>query len=256
MKIILIFILSLINGLAWSSDEQVEIHATLCPSSPEELLIQLNRESTPPKTRDVWYLDYNNLSLNDSGKILRVRKNDNKDKVSVTVKLRGEKELGFRQTVVECEKDWYGDEQKSSCSLDSSVLAQQWESTLQGELPLVTLFSSPQLHFLSNSATDIHWEKLKILGVIKVQIWKFNDKTLEFWSMSSHKEHLKIFEISIRAPKDKAMEAQRTLYRDLDELNVKLCSDHSSKTRTALEFLSQKLGFEGAPMDDSIQISK
>lgn len=238
MKFVLILALTFFNTYSWSSDEQVEIHASLCPSSQVELLTQLQRDPIPTKARDIWYLDHQDLSLNNSGKILRIRKDHGKNKISVTVKLRGKVDQDFLKQDVECEKDWYGKDEVSSCSLDSSAPSQDWDLALQGKLPLITLFSSPQLDFLFGNGTPFSLESLKMFGPIKAQIWKFDDKTLEIWSMKSHGRYLEIFEISTRASLKEAKDAQRKLYQDLNLLGVKFCTDHASKTRTVLEFLS------------------
>lgn len=241
MKLFLLYTLIFFCSSAWSAEEQVEIHASLCPSSQEELLIQLGREPVPTKSRDIWYLDYKNLSLNDSGKILRIRKDHGKDKVSVTVKLRGQIEQDFLKPDIDCEKDWYGFEVVSSCSLDSSLQSYEWDLAFEGQLPLTSLFSTSQLHFLTNDGGQVNFKELKIFGLIKAQIWKFDDKTLEVWSMESHGKHLEIYEISTRASLKEAKEVERRLYQDLNSLGVRPCTNHISKTRTVLEFLSQEL---------------
>ena len=238
MKLILLLTILAIIPQGWSVEEQVEIHASLCPASPKELLELLERANGPAKQRNIWYLDHQNLSLNDSGKILRIRRDLNKNRVSITVKLRGQDEVNVMKPDIECEKDWYGEREKSSCSLDSSLPADEWEMAIQGKTSLITLFSSAQLHFLFENNAVINWNKLRIFGPIKAHIWKYDDRTLEIWSMSNQTKHFEIYEVSTRAPLKYAKEVQHSLYEYLIGRGVKLCSDHESKTRTVLEFLS------------------
>lgn len=236
MKLILLAALFLLADLARSSHEQVEIHASLCPSSQDELLMQLEGLSQKPKERDIWYLDQEDLLLNNSGKILRIRKDLDKKKVTITVKLRGLDKLTLMKNEVDCEKDWYGEEEKISCSLNSSLPAQEWDRVIEGKTSLNSLFSSSQRDFL-NAAVD--WERLKIFGPIRAHIWKFEDKTLEIWSLNNHGNKLDIYEASTRAPLASAKDTQAKLLEDLYHRGVELCSGHESKTRTVLEFLSQ-----------------
>ncbi len=245
MKLVLFLILLSFNDLALSSEEQVEIHASLCPSSQSELLIQLERASGLIKQRNIWYLDHPDLSLNNSGKILRIRKDIDKNKVTITVKLRTQDELKFAKPEIDCEKDWYGEEKKSSCSLDSSLPAHEWDLALQGKTSLITLFSSTQLHFLFDNNVYVNWNHLKIYGNIEARIWKYDDKTLEIWSMSNRDKHFEVYEVSTRAPIKDAQKVQEKLFKDLILRGVKLCSSHESKTKTVLEFLSKNHDFKG-----------
>ena len=237
--------LSELMGLISGADS-VELKLTIPDGERATTLRALDVDPLEAQIRQVVFFDTPDLTLNNSGLVVRSRRSQGPADDS-TVKLRpvvpadlpGE----LRQTsdfVVEVDAMPGGF--VCSGSYKGKVKPGEVRSALRGETTIKKLFSKPQRAFYKAHAPDgLELDDLSMLGPITVMKLKFEPEgfarrmVLELWF---YPDGSRILELSTKCLPNEAFQVSAEARAFLHDRGVEISGEQQTKTRTALEFFS------------------
>jgi hypothetical protein len=238
-----------INTATIATMDAIEIKCTIRPDQELRAARAMEVDEDTADVRMIYFYDTPALELFKAGVVLRARlvKGDTDDS---TVKFRpvepasvsGEWQQldGFK-----LEADWIGD--RAICSVSLTVLQKRDEidEVAKGKRGIGKLFSSDQERFLAEFYKGpVKFSMLRVLGPIRVLRWKPkhetfpHELTLEEWRLPSGDD---LVEVSIKAPPNQALQAQKEFEAHLRELGLDPEGAQETKTRAALEYLANNL---------------
>jgi hypothetical protein len=230
----------------------IEVKITAQARDEDEVLEHLERVDAEAEDRQVWFFDTPDLTLFESGLVLRVRKIDGGTDDS-TVKLRpvDPTELSdFWKGVpgFEVELDAVGG--KAICSAKLSVDQRQGEiqAVVAGEREVWKLFSRDQERLVADfGPVKVDWSTLVPLGPVDVRKWEIKPKgldyevTVEEWVLPDRSD---LVELSVKAPPEEARTANERFRAWLDERGFDTGGDQQTKTRAALQYFTTGQGMD------------
>lgn len=230
--------------------DAVEIKVTI--RDDEELraerALQINEDTAD--VRVVYFYDTPNLDLLDAGIALRARlvKGDADDSTikfrpveAASISARWRRLKGFK-----LEADWVGDHAVCSACLTRRQQRDEIEEVAEGKRAIEKLFSKDQERFLGEFyKRPVDFGTLCVMGPIRVLRWKLihdtfpSELTVEEWRLPNGDD---LVEVSIKAPREGALQARRAFDAHLEELGLDRHGAQKTKTRTALEYFAKICG--------------
>jgi hypothetical protein len=234
-------------GLVAGADS-VELKLTVSEREHRAATTALEIDPLEAQIRQVFFFDTPDLALNQSGVVVRARRVQGRSDDSV-VKLRpvvpDELPDHLRQSRnLAVEVDAMPGGYVCSASLKGALGRNDVKQVVAGERPIRKLFSKEQRRFFAEHAPDgIELDDLAILGPITVFKLKFSAQeyggklVAEMWL---YPDYSRILELSTKcAPSDMFRVAlESRLF--LTKRGVDLTGEQQTKTRTALEFFTQR----------------
>ena len=237
------------NTATIATMDAVEIKCTIRPDQELRAARAMEVDEDTADIRLIYFYDTPDLELFKAGVVLRARlvKGDTDDS---TVKFRpvepasisGEWQQldGFK-----LEADWVGDRAICSVSLTDLQKRDEIDEVAKGKRAIGKLFSSEQERFLAEFYKGpIKFGMLRVMGPIRVLRWKprhetfSHEVTLEEWRLPSGDD---LVEVSIKAPPNKALQAQKEFEAHLRQLGLDPEGAQDTKTRAALEYFANSL---------------
>ena len=231
-----------------SGVDKVEIKVTLRPDQELKGLRVMELNVDTAEVRKIYFFDTPDLTLFNSGVILRARLVKGGDDDS-TVKIRaGERPQvspewqaleGFK-----LEADLTGDRLVYSASLSAPQKSEEIADAAKGERPIQKLFFREQERFLAQySKVPVVFAALRVLGPIQVLRWKWVPKdfgqevTVEEWRLPDGED---LLEVSIKVDSDGAENAQKAFDGHLRKHGLDPAGAQETKTRTALQYFADE----------------
>jgi hypothetical protein len=235
-------------GLAEGADG-VELKLTLPESQHRSATTALGIDPLDAQIRQVYFFDTPDLALNKNGVVVRARRVQDRGDDSV-VKLRpvvpAQVPADLRRSphlVVEVDAMPGG--YVCSATLKTALGATDVKEAVAGQRPVSKLFSKEQRAFFeAHAPLGVRLDDLAVLGpifVLKLKVLLEELKRKLVAEMWIYPDYSRILELSTKcAPAEMLKVATETrLY--LTKRGVDLSGDQQTKTRTALEFFSQRL---------------
>ncbi len=220
----------------------VEIKATI-PQKQIDLALEAYGLQLDNSERYIYFFDTPGLDLFEQGVIARARRVVGCDHDS-TIKFRPvdpesvpaawRKFAGFK---IEADSGTKG--VVKSASLTMPVAKGQIKKVAAGKEPIASLFNEHQLLFLLSMANKkIDYDKVVVMGPMRVWKWKHNDPGLP-WTITGElwkrEDDSRIFEVSIKVPIVQAAAATAGFMAFLTEVGAERDDAQEAKTRWALE---------------------
>jgi hypothetical protein len=235
-------------GLIKDADS-VELKLTVSESDQRSTVAALGMDPLDAQIRQVFFFDTPDLTLNDSGLVVRARRVQGRTADTV-VKLRpvvpSELPTKLRSSpnlVVEVDAMPGG--YVCSASLKGSVDNSDVLKVAGGNRPLRKLYSKEQRQFFSDHAPEgVELDDLTLLGPIFVLKLKFKpsdyDRKLvaELWN---YPDNSRILELSTKCVPGEAFGAALESKSFLRDRGVDLSGEQQTKTKTALDYFSKNL---------------
>ena len=232
---------------ALAAMDAVEIKVTIRPDQElrAERAMEVNEDTA--EVRVVYFYDTPDLDLFNAGVALRARLVKGAADNS-TVKFRPAEAARIsadwqRLEGFKLEADCVGDRVVCSASLTAVQQRDEIDSVAKGKRAIDKLFSKDQERFLSEFYKDpVDFGRLRVMGPIRVLRWKLkhenfpHELTIEEWRLPNGED---LVEVSIKAPPNKAAQAQREFVKHLSELGLDPKGAQETKTRTALEYFAK-----------------
>jgi hypothetical protein len=229
--------------------DSVELKLTVSESDQRSTVTALGMDPLDAQIRQVFFFDTPDLTLNDSGLVVRARRVQGKTGDTV-VKLRpvvpSELPAKLRSSpnlVVEVDAMPGG--YVCSASLKGSLDNGEVLKVTGGQRPLRKLFSKEQREFFAEHApAGVELDDLRLLGPIFVLKLKFKpsdyDRKLvaELWN---YPDNSRILELSTKCAPTEAFGAALESRSFLRGRGVDLTAEQQTKTKTALDYFSQNL---------------
>lgn len=200
-----------------------------------------------PKRREVWFFDLRPPALAAGGGILRLRRGEKKEEL--TVKLRGRAlpaDLAalFEGEGYKAELDAAGDDDGElrvtpATSLDLDDLP-RGDETPEGGVALRDRLTKEQRALVALAVGEVDWPAVVAWGPIRSEAWKLDEATLEMWRIKGEG----ILEVSLRG--EHAEQADVQLRALLHRWKVQAQGLPGGKTAWAME----RLG--GGPLSDRL----
>ena len=234
-------------GLIKGADS-VELKLTVPESDQRSAVAALDMDPLEAKLRQVYFFDTPDLRLYQAGVVARARRVQKKGDDSV-VKLRpvvpAELAERFRTSAdMVVEVDAMPGGFVCSGSMKRALKKPLVRPTLADKQPLSGLFSKEQRAFLSAHAPDgVELDQLSVLGPINVLKLKFSpsgyDRRLvaELWL---YPDNTRILELSTKCAPSEAFQVAAEAKDFLLGRGVNISGEQQTKTRTALEFFSNR----------------
>lgn len=228
----------------------VEIKMTVKPEEELRALRTFELDEETAEVRVVYFYDTPKLDLFTGGIALRARlvKGDTDDS---TVKVRpvdpGKVSEAWRHTTgFKVEADATGPKIIRSASLTVNQKPADIEGVAAKEKPIYTLFDRDQVRFLAEfSNKPVDFEKLKVLGPIRVLRWKTKHEkfhhalTVEEWRLPNGND---LVEVSIKVQPEESVEAKKQFEAHLTKIGLDPKGAQQTKTLTALQYFASQLG--------------
>jgi hypothetical protein len=234
------------NTTALAGMDAVEIKCTIRPDQELRAERAMAVDEDTAAVRLVYFYDTPELDLFEAGVVLRARLvKDGAD--DSTVKFRPVDPAAIprdwqRWKGFKLEADWVGDHVVCSASLTHPQQRDEIDEVAQGKRAIGKLFSSDQERLLSEfHKAPVGFGKLRVMGPIRVLRWKPkhetfpHELTLEEWRLPSGDD---LVEVSIKAPPNEALQAQKEFETHLRELGLDPEGAQDTKTRTALKYFA------------------
>jgi hypothetical protein len=227
---------------------EVEFKITVRANQEDLVRAELERAEIEPERRRVYFYDTQALALFDAGVVLRARVTRDAADDS-TVKLRpvvpADIDRRWKQTDgFKIELDMVGDTPVCSAKLEAEQRRDEIDDVAAGERPMRTLFSDDQENLIGDYAPiGISWHELSVLGPVDVRKWELepagfpHEVTIEEWVLPDDSD---LIELSIKVPADQALDAGKAFSALLAERGVDAAGDQQAKTRTVLEFFTER----------------
>jgi len=226
--------------------QAVEIKLTVRADQEHMVRSALERVDVEPEHRKVYFFDTPDLTLYDSGMVLRarVRRDDADDS---TVKLRpvvpSEVDAEWKKLDdFAIELDAVGTNLVCSAKLGAEQANGEIDAVVAGERNADKLLSKEQERLVAAHApAGIDWSTIKPLGPIEVKKWEVKPKgfaheiTVEEWVLPDDSD---LLELSIGVAPEGARQANDDLRAFLTERGLDVDGDQATKTKTALFFFT------------------
>lgn len=227
--------------------DSVELKLTVPDSNQRSAVAALGMDPLEGQIRQVYFLDTPDLTLNQHGLVVRARRVQQRGDDSV-VKLRpvvpSELPARLRKSrnlVVEVDAMPGG--YVCSASLKGALGTTDVKEVAAGDRAIRKLFSKEQRAFFATHAPEgIALDDLSILGPINVFKLKFSPRdysrrlVAELWM---YPDSSRILELSTKCAPAEALQVAVEGRAYLSERGVDLSGEQHTKTKTALEYLSQ-----------------
>jgi hypothetical protein len=235
--------------------DSVELKLTVPETAQRFAINSLGMDPLDGQIRQVFFFDTPDLALDSAGVVVRTRRIQNKGDDSV-IKLRpvvpSELPGAVRKSAAfGVEVDATPGGFVCSGSMKQLLAPGSVKDTLAGGRSIAKLFSKEQRALFEEHAPDgIALKDLAMLGPIFVLKLKFTPGGLtrkivaEMWLYPN--DHW-ILELSTKCTPNEAFQVAGEMRVFLTERGVHIGGEQQTKTRTALEFFSQKLKSESAP---------
>jgi hypothetical protein len=232
--------------------DSVELKLTVPAADQRSTVAALEMDPLDAQIRQVFFFDTPDLKLNEHGLVVRARRVQGKGDDSV-VKLRpvipSELPRRFRQSPdFGVEVDAMPGGFVCSGSLKRAMAPASVKPVVSREKAVRKLFSKEQRTFFDAHAPEgIALDDLSILGPIFVLKLRYTPKGLsrrmvaEMWL---YPDDTRILELSTKCTPGEAFEVAARARAFLAERGVDLEGEQQTKTKTALEFFSQRLQSE------------
>lgn len=228
--------------------DSVELKLTVPHTDHRSATTALGVDPLEAQIRQVYFYDTPDLTLNQAGVVVRARRVQGRNDDSV-VKLRPvvphELPASLRQSpnlVVEVDAMPGG--YVCSASLKGTLGPTDVQEAAHGERPIRKLFSKEQRAFFAEHAPDdLTMDDLTILGPITV--FKLNLRPKDFGrklvaEMWLYPDYSRIIELSTKCVPADAVKVAVESRLLLKGMGVDLSGDQQTKTRTALEFFTER----------------
>jgi hypothetical protein len=228
--------------------DSVELKLTVPELEHRAATSALEIDPLEAQIRQAYFFDTPDLALNRHGIVARARRVQGRGDDSV-VKLRPvepdelpAKLRASKNMVVEVDAMPGG--YVCSASLKEKLDRTAVKSVVSGERPLRKLFSKEQRAFFAAHAPDgVELEALSILGPITVFKLNFSPEDFgrklvaELWM---YPDYSRILELSTKCPPPEMLQVALESRLFLTKRGVDLSGEQQTKTRTALEFFTQR----------------
>lgn len=221
-----------------------ELKVTVDRDAQGDVLAALGLTADLAELRDIWFYDTGELTLFESGAILRARSvTDDDDDTTVKLRPMAAADVDpalFADGDFKCETDWTPSTVVSSCSFGRTIDEGEIVEVADGTRDIESLFSSEQEDFLAAHGPAFDWDGLAPLGPVAAQVWKVEHDdlpakmTAELWQLPSED----FLELSIKVPDAEAAGAFGELLVWLSVRDIPLSEAQETKTRRALEILT------------------
>jgi len=228
--------------------DSVELKLTIPESDQRSAVQALDMYPLNAELRQVYFFDTPDLSLFESGLVVRARRVQKKGDDSV-VKLRPVVPRDLPDSLRKSRNLGIEVDAMPGAFVCSASLKQGLETTpvrdaAAGKNPISTLFSKEQRSFFETHAPDaVDLDELEVLGPINVLKLKFSpegyDRRLvaEMWL---YPDNTRILELSTKCPPGEAFQVAAEARAFLLGHGVDLSGEQQTKTRTALEFFAKE----------------
>ena len=229
--------------------DSVELKLTVPESNRMQLITALGLDPLDIEVRQVFFFDTPDLQLYQTGVVARARRIQNKKGDSV-VKLRpvvpNELPEDLRKLPeFSVEVDAMPGGYVCSASMKGTVTNDRVAEAVLGKRPLRKVFSKEQRAFFADHAPEgVELDSLTMLGPITVFKLKsrpvgYDRKiVLELWN---YPDFTRILEFSTKCAPAETQNVVEELRTFLTERGADLAAEQETKTRTALEFFSERL---------------
>jgi hypothetical protein len=232
---------------ATAGTDAIEVKFTVADRQERKVLERFELDRDEAERRRIFFYDTPKLTLLNKGVVLRAREKADQGCDS-TVKIRPvdpekiadewAKKSGFK-----LEADAVGDTIVRAASFTTEQKDKEIEEVARGARQIEKLFTGDQEEFLTTlSPVAVDFRKLVALGPIFSLRWKFKDKGLPYeicaeeWRLADGHD---LIELSIKATSEAAAAARSAFDGFLGELGFVVDGGKRTKTRTALDYLSQ-----------------
>jgi hypothetical protein len=242
-------VLDLVRGA-----DSVELKLTIPDADQSSAVDALGMDPLDAQIRQVYFFDTPDLALNKAGVVIRARRIQGRKHDSV-VKLRpvvpGDLPQELRElSAFNVELDAMPGGYVCSATLKEELAPTKVRAAVSGELPLRKLFSKRQREFLAAHApegTDL--DGLSVLGPVFVLKLKFSPDGYERRMVAEvwlYPDNTRILELSTKCVPSEMFQVALEARAFLSGLGVDLSGEQQTKTKTALEYFSRRLG-DGEP---------
>jgi hypothetical protein len=248
----LVRLLELLEGA-----DSVELKLTVPEESQRSTVAALGVDPLDAQIRQVFFFDTPDLTLNETGVVLRARRVQQRDADSV-VKLRpvvpADLPAELRNSAgFAVEVDAMPGGYVCSATLKSNLPTDAVLPSVSGEQALSKLFSKEQRLFYAAHAPDgLEIDDLSVLGPIFVLKGKLPKQTfsrkivVEMWL---YPDGSRILELSTKCLPDEALRVAIEVRRFLEGNGIEVSGQQQTKTKTALQFFSTELKADRATAD-------
>ena len=216
--------------------ELAETHLRLCAPHFDSVPQDLKMETAKKSNFQVWFVENNQMQLNASGVVYRVRIYTKKSP-ELTVKIFPENpnavdESWYDVEGFNCERDVFGEKSRVACSLKAKV--PNWSDFRDGRITVMEFLTEEQKTLLSELASEALLTKdLHILGPIQVE--KYEDKEeeldLELWNFTDGSFDV---ELSQKVAIEDSNASLSFLKERARAARIAVCKNQGSKTKEAL----------------------
>jgi hypothetical protein len=229
--------------------DSVELKLTVPETDRFPVLQALGLDPLDIEVRQVFFFDTPDLQLNQAGVVARARRIQNKKGDSV-VKLRPVVPQDLPEALrklpdFSVEVDAMPGSYVCSATLKGVVANDRVSEAAAGRRPLRKLFSKEQREFFAEHAPDgIELDSLAVLGPITVFRLKskpagYKRKVVaELWN---YPDYSRILELSTKCAPEETVSVVEEVRAFLTERGANLSGEQQTKTKTALEFFSERL---------------
>ena len=237
-------ILGLIEGA-----DSVELKLTVPDEDRRSTVVALGMDPLDAFLRQVFFFDTPDLALDRAGVVTRARRSQGKPDDSV-VKLRPVVPSEVPEDVHESK--WFGVEVDAmpggfvcSASFKGEMKAGHVKEVVAGEGSVQDLFSKEQRSFWEEHAPDgVDLDQLSVLGPVTLLKLKYTPEdygrklVAELWF---YPDGTRILELSTKCKPAEAFDVAARTRAYLSGRGVNLSGEQQTKTRTALEYFSQRV---------------
>jgi hypothetical protein len=240
-------------GLAEKSDS-VELKLTLPESQHRSATTALGADPLNAQIRQVYFFDTPDLVLNQHGVVVRARRVQDRGDDSV-VKLRPVVPSQFpadlrRSPNLVVEVDAMPGGYVCSGTLKAALGTTDVKDTVAGKQPISKLFSKEQRAFFeAHAPLGVKMNDLAILGpifVLKLKLLPGELKRKLVAEMWIYPDYSRILELSTKCTPPEMLKVAAETRLFLTKRGVDLSGEQQTKTKTALEFFTQRLTENGA----------
>jgi hypothetical protein len=226
--------------------EAVEIKLTVRSDQEAMVFASLEGTDAEPQKREVYFFDDDDLTLYESGLVLRARKVHG-DTDNTTVKLRPVTpdqvaERRKKQDDFAIEIDAVGEKVVCSAKLDADQGQGEIDAWIAGEREASKLLTKEQEELIRQYApVQVDWTAMRPLGPIDVRKWEIQPEhlddeiTIEEWTLPDGSN---LLELSIKVSPDDAEEAAEKFRAFLAERALDVEGDQQTKTKVALAYFT------------------
>jgi hypothetical protein len=233
---------------ATAGTDAIEVKFTVIERQEQKVLERFELDRDEAERRRIFFYDTAKLGLYKKGVVLRAREMEGEGCDS-TVKIRPVDpkkvdEAWLKKSGFKLEADAVGDKIIRAASFTTEQKKDEVEEVASGERRIEKLFTGDQESFLAAlSPVAVDFSTLLSLGPVSSLRWKFESKGLPYaicaeeWRLANGHD---LIELSIKATSEEAAAARSAFDAFLAELGFAVDGGKRTKTRTALEYLSQR----------------